>query len=90
MNARLTPSRLAFAVALALGAGAAARADAVWEFTPKIEAGYLYDDNYRLTQPGTEIQVNGPMLDAALDMTTLTQTGQFTFTPRVRATYFAK
>ena len=84
MNARLT-----LAVALALGAGSIARADAVWEFTPKVEAGYLYDDNYRLTQPGTEVQVNGPLVDAAFEMSTLTQTGQFTFTPRVRATYFA-
>jgi hypothetical protein len=90
MNARLTPGSLAFAVVLALGAGTAARADAVWEFTPKIEAGYLYDDNYRLTQPGTEVQVNGPLVDAALEMATLTQTGQFTFTPRVRATYFSE
>jgi len=94
MNARLNPGRVARApiyvgMALALGAGAAARADALWEFTPKVEAGYLYDDNYRLTQPGTETAVNGPMVDAALEMATLTQTGQFTFTPRVRATYFA-
>lgn len=89
MNARLTPSRVAVAVALALGAGSAARADAVWEFTPKIEAGYLYDDNYRLTQPGTETAVNGPLVDAAFEMATVTQTGQFLLTPRVRATYFA-
>jgi hypothetical protein len=90
MNARLTPARVAVGVALALGAVATARADAVWEFTPHIEAGYLYDDNYRLTQPGTEIQVNGPLLDAALEMATVTQTGQLTFTPRVRATYFSE
>jgi hypothetical protein len=89
MNTRLTRGPLALAVALALGAGSAARADALWEFTPKIEAGYLYDDNYRLTQPGTEVQVNGPLVDAAFEMATLTQTGHFTFTPRVRATYFA-
>ena len=30
-----------------------------WELNPRIEAGYLFDDNYRLTQPGTEIQ-RGP------------------------------
>jgi hypothetical protein len=90
MNASRTTTRIAFGVALALGAGAAARAaDAVWEFTPKIEAGYLYDDNYRLTQPGTEVQVNGPMVDASLEMATITQTGQFLFTPRVKATSFS-
>src|SRR4051794_9098279 len=88
MNARLS-SGLMVGVCLALGAGQAARADAVWEFTPTVEAGYLYDDNYRLTRPGTEIQVNGPLVDAALQMHTLTQTGEFSFTPRVRATYFS-
>jgi hypothetical protein len=88
MNARLKLRHVAIGVTLALGAGAAARADAVWEFTPHVEAGYLYDDNYRLSEPGTEIQVNGPLVDAALEMATVTQTGQLTFTPRVRATYF--
>jgi len=61
---------------------------AEWEFSPSVEAGYLYDDNYRLTPPGTEIDVQGPMVDAALEMRTLTQQNEFSFTPRVRATYF--
>jgi hypothetical protein len=60
---------------------------APWEFNPSIEAGLLFDDNYRLT-PGTEIDVQGPLVDAALEMRTLTQTGEFSFTPRIRATYF--
>ena len=84
-----TASGISLGVGLALAASQAARADAVWEFTPTIEAGYLYDDNYRLTQPGTEISVDGPLLDAALQMRTLTQTGELSFIPRVRATYFA-
>jgi hypothetical protein len=69
--------------ALSLPAGAAA-----WEWNPTVEAGYLYDDNYRLAPPGGEIDVQGPMLDAELELRTLTQTGEFSFTPRVRATYF--
>src|SRR3954471_24022821 len=77
------------AAGIALAASQGARADAVWEFTPTIQAGYLYDDNYRLTSPGTEVSVDGPLLDAALQMRTLTQTGEFSFIPRVRATYFA-
>jgi hypothetical protein len=90
MNSKLAPSAaLAVGLAGVLGAPRAWAADALWEFTPTIEAGYLYDDNYRLTGPGTEIQVNGPMVDAALDMHTLTQTGEFSFVPRVRATYFS-
>jgi hypothetical protein len=74
-----------------LGAGLAAdsfAADAAWEFNPTIQAGYLYDDNYRLTEPGSEIRVQGPVADAQLEMHTLTQTGEFSVTPRVRATYF--
>ena len=79
-------SNLAMAVAATLAcaqAGAAA-----WEINPKVEAGYLYDDNYRLATPGSEIDVQGPMVDAELELRTLTQTGEFSFTPRVRATYF--
>jgi hypothetical protein len=61
---------------------------AAWEFNPSVEAGYLYDDNYRLTTPGSETDVQGPLVDASLELRTLTQTGEFSFTPRVRATYF--
>jgi hypothetical protein len=68
---------------------AAMPADAAdWELNPRIEAGYLYDDNYRLTTPGTEIDVSGPLLDAEMEWRALTQTSEFSFTPRVRATYF--
>ena len=80
--------RTAVLGALALGAAGGARADAAWEFNPTVEAGWLYDDNYRLTPPGTEIEVSGPMVDAALDMHTQTQRSEFSFVPRVRATYF--
>jgi hypothetical protein len=82
----MNKSTVAMAVLATLGcaqAGAAA-----WEWNPKVEAGYLYDDNYRLTTPGTEIDVQGPLVDAELELRTLTQTGEFSFTPRVRATYF--
>jgi hypothetical protein len=61
---------------------------AAWELNPSVEAGLLYDDNYRLTPDGAEIDVQGPVVDASLEMRTLTQTGEFSFTPRVRATYF--
>jgi hypothetical protein len=61
---------------------------AAWEFNPSVEAGLMFDDNFRLTIPGTEVNVQGPVVDAALEMRTLTQTGEFSFTPRIRATYF--
>jgi hypothetical protein len=69
--------------AMSLPAGAAD-----WELNPTVEAGYLYDDNYRLATPGNEIKVSGPLVDAELEMRALTQTGEFSFTPRIRATYF--
>jgi hypothetical protein len=69
--------------AMSLPAGAAD-----WEFNPTLEAGYLYDDNYRLATPGNEIKVSGPLADAQLEIRALTQTGEFSFTPRIRATYF--
>ncbi|HWN46009.1 MAG TPA: hypothetical protein VNM71_01530, partial [Steroidobacteraceae bacterium] len=72
-------------VAVLASAPAAA---APWEFNPSVEAGLMFDDNYKLTPAGTEIDVQGPVVDAALEMRTLTQTGEFSFTPRVRATYF--
>jgi hypothetical protein len=56
--------------------------------TPRLEAGYLYDDNYRLSSPGNEIDVSGPLLDAQVEWRALTQTSEFRFTPRVRGTYF--
>jgi hypothetical protein len=79
-------STVALAVAAALAcsqAGAAA-----WEWNPTVEAGLMYDDNYRLATPGDEIDVQGPLVDAELELRTLTQTGEFSFTPRIRATYF--
>jgi hypothetical protein len=55
-----------------------------------VEAGYLLDDNYRLTPPGTEIEVQGPMADAELEIRARNPAGEFSFTPRVRATYFSQ
>jgi hypothetical protein len=83
---KVAMTRIAAAIAAALTcaqAGAAA-----WEWNPTVEAGYLYDDNYRLSTPGGEFQVQGPLLDAQVELRTLTQKGEFSFTPRLRATYF--
>jgi hypothetical protein len=88
MKTKFRRSAVAVATGIAFGATQTATADAVWELNPTIEAGYLYDDNYRLTAPGTEISVSGPMVDAELEMRTLTQKGEFSFAPRVHATYF--
>lgn len=75
------------AVMLAAACSLPAIADP-WELNPTVEAGYLFDDNYRLATPGDEIEVQGPLVDAELELRTLTKTGEFSFTPRIRATYF--
>jgi hypothetical protein len=87
---RLMMNRTIHAIALPIVAALASvpAGAAPWEFNPTVEAGLLYDDNYRLTPEGTEIDVQGPLVDASLELRTLTQQGEFSFTPRVRATYF--
>src|SRR5262245_48123934 len=75
-------------VVLLAGALSLPASAADWEFNPTLEAGYLYDDNYRLASPGNEIKVSGPLADAQLEIRALTQTGEFSFTPRIHATYF--
>jgi hypothetical protein len=78
---------VASGVLLALAGGPAHAGP--WEFNPRLEAGYLYDDNYRLANPGAETSVDGPMVDAEMELRTITQTGEFSLSPRVRATYFS-
>lgn len=77
-----------------LGAGAllglvpGARADN-WELLPRIEAGALYNDNYRLADiPGQELQVYGPYIDAQLALDLNTPTTKLDIVPRVRWTNF--
>jgi hypothetical protein len=73
---------------LSVLAGASAADAADWEVQPRLEAGYQWDDNYRLSLPGSEIEVSGAMADAQLEIKALGPLVEFTFTPRVRATYF--
>jgi hypothetical protein len=74
------------AVAATLASAAAFSAD--WEFNPRLEAGYMIDDNYRLNNPGSEIEVQGPLADAQIELRARMPQSEFSFTPRVRATYF--
>jgi hypothetical protein len=85
-TARMPYALLGGALALAACATVARGTD--WEMNPRVEAGYLTDDNYRLTPPGTEIDVQGPMADAQMEFRALNPKGEFSFTPRVRATWF--
>jgi hypothetical protein len=76
---------LALSIALALPGVAAA---ANWELAPRVEAGYTYNDNYRLEIPGGEIEVSGAEVDAGVTLRTLDPRTQVEITPRVHATYF--
>ena len=71
--------------ALAASGGAWA---ANWEYAPRVEAGYRYNDNYHLSEPGAEIEVSGGEADAQLTMRTLDPRTQIEITPRIQATYF--
>jgi len=73
--------------ALTLGAAATARAQN-WEFTPRLQLGYEYNDNYRLDFPGNEIDVSGALMDVTLPVRRTEPTSRIELAPRVRATYF--
>jgi Putative beta-barrel porin 2 len=59
-----------------------------WEFAPRLEGGYRYNDNYRMNQPGGELEVSGAEGDVRLTLRTVDPRTNFEITPRVRATYF--
>jgi hypothetical protein len=82
--------RRSFAI-LAVPAGvlAAAVAHAAdWQVNPRIEAGYQYDDNYRLALDGNETEVSGALADVRFEFKRVTPVAEFSFTPRARATFF--
>jgi hypothetical protein len=72
--------------ALAFDAGTAHGAN--WEFVPRLELGYEYNDNYRLDFPGNEIDVMGALMDVTLPVRLVDPITRFELSPRVRATYF--
>src|SRR5688500_4781774 len=59
-----------------------------WEFAPRLELGYEYNDNYRLDFPGDEIDVSGALLDAAFPLRIVDQVRKAEIAPRIRANYF--
>jgi hypothetical protein len=73
--------------AVTLGAAGAARA-ANWEFVPRLELGYEYNDNYRLDFPGHEIDVSGALLDVTLPVNLVDPTTRLELGPRLRSTFF--
>src|SRR5690606_5650064 len=77
------PAAAAVAVALCAPAW-----PANWEIAPRVEAGYRYNDNHRLDQPGEEVEVSGAEVDARATFRTIDPRTTFEITPRVRATHF--
>jgi hypothetical protein len=59
-----------------------------WEFSPRLELGYEYNDNYRLDFAGQEIEISGPSLDVTLPLRLIDPVVKAELAPRVRATYF--
>jgi len=59
-----------------------------WEVAPRVQAGYRYSDNYRLSLPGAEIDVSGAEADVAASFRTVDPRTNFEITPRIIATYF--
>lgn len=54
---------------------------------PRIEAGGMYNDNYRVVPDG-EDDVQGALADVGVNFRSSTQTSDFNIRPRVRSTYF--
>jgi hypothetical protein len=75
---------LAIAAALACSSASAAN----WEIAPRIQLGYLYNDNYRLELPGGEIEVSGAEADAEVTFRTVDPRTRLEITPRIRSSYF--
>jgi hypothetical protein len=59
-----------------------------WQFAPRLELGYEYNDNYRLDFAGQEIDVSGPLLDVTLPVRLIDPLVKAEIAPRVRANYF--
>lgn len=76
------------ALALALAASASPALAQDWQVNPKVELGYLYDDNYRLNLPANANEVSGGVLDAQAEFRNEGQLTTFSFVPRVHSTYF--
>jgi hypothetical protein len=77
-----------FGAGALLGLSVGVRADN-WEVLPRIEAGGLWNDNYRLGDvPGQKAHVYGPYVDAQLSMDLLSPASKLDITPRVHSTFF--
>lgn len=75
-------------VSLPLALAACSATAANWEIGPRVQAGYRYNDNYHLEQPGGEVEVSGGEADVGVTFRTVDPRTNFEITPRINATYF--
>jgi hypothetical protein len=75
-------------VSLPLALAACSATAANWEIEPRVQAGYRYNDNYHLEQPGGEVEVSGGEADVGVTFKTIDPRTNFEITPRINATYF--
>ena len=88
VGASLAAARTAFVVGAALGVAQGAHA-AGWDYSPRIEIGGMYNDNYRLAQSSVDkIHVSGALLDAQFGMRLLTPTSELSMVPKIVSSYF--
>ncbi|HEY5758648.1 MAG TPA: hypothetical protein VIU34_22635 [Steroidobacter sp.] len=73
---------------LPLAFAACSATAANWEIGPRVQAGYRYNDNYHLEQPGGEVEVSGGEADVGVTFKTIDPRTNFEITPRINATYF--
>ena len=83
LRTRLLPAGLAAALASAVAPAAN------WDWQPRLEAGALYADNWRLDeQKSQQISVGGAFLDAELDLHSITTVSDWAIEPRIHSTLF--
>jgi hypothetical protein len=59
-----------------------------WEFAPRLQLGYEFNDNYRLDFPGNEVDVSGGMADVSLPIRLVNPVKRAEIAPRIRSTLF--
>jgi hypothetical protein len=81
-----TRTLIAAAVAALVTAGSVQAQN--WEFVPRLQLGYEFNDNYRLDFAGNETDVSGAMADFTLPIRLVNPVKRAEIAPRIRSTLF--
>lgn len=63
-------------------------AAADWRIDPRVEVGGMADDNLRLDEGEEKVEASGAFGNAELEFLSVTPLSEFSFTPRIEATWF--